>query len=116
MLRIAVIVFVAHAWADLQAAKQPASTSLASVRYTVARLTLEAGPFHVVDQLLGVEVVVLAEDVADHVALLVREALRRGRLDRYSRNLSSGLWETATAGKSTHRLLRRVFLDYSVER
>src|SRR5262249_51330856 len=36
----------------------------------------QAGLAHVVDQLVGVEVVVLAEDVLDHVPLLLGEALR----------------------------------------
>ena len=98
VLRVAVVVFVVHARPQLQAAQQAGVHELGQGPVDRGPADVEAGPFHVIDELVGVEMMVLAEDEPHHVALLVREALAHGRLARYSRNLSSGLCDTATAG------------------
>ena len=60
-----------------------------------------AGALEVVEQLLGVEVLVLGEGVGDEIPLLGVNRCGRGRLARYSRNFSSGVCDTATAGRVT---------------
>src|SRR5262245_8279008 len=70
MLRITVVVFVVHARSQFQAAKQ------AGIDELIQR-TIHGGPadaetclLQVVDKLFGVEVMVLTENEAYHVALL----------------------------------------------
>ena len=76
VLRIAVIVFVERPRSDLQPAQQARVDELGERAIDRRPADADAGLFHVVDELLGVEMVVLAEDVMDHVALLAGEALR----------------------------------------
>ena len=76
VLRVAVVVLVEHARPHLQAAQQAGVHQLGQGAVDRRPADPEAGPLHVVDELVGVEMVVLAEDVAHHVALLFREALR----------------------------------------
>jgi hypothetical protein len=75
VVRVAVVVLVAHARPDLQAAQQPGIDQLRQRAVDRGAADLEAGLLHRVDEVIGVEMVVLAEDVADHVALLVRVPL-----------------------------------------
>ncbi len=51
------------------------------------------------DELLSRKVMVLGENILNEVALLAGEPLRRARLDRYSRNLFSGVCDTSIAGR-----------------
>jgi len=76
MLRVAVIVFVEHARPEIESAQQARVHQLAERAVNGRPFRLEPSPFHVIDELIGVEVVVLAEDIANHIALLVSVALR----------------------------------------
>ena len=76
VLRIAVIVFVVHARAQLQSAQQAGIDQFAQGAIDRGPANAETGAFHVVDQLVGIEVMVLAENEAHHVALLAGEPLR----------------------------------------
>src|SRR5207249_1518120 len=78
VLRVAVVVLVAHPRPDLQAAQEAGVEQLGQGAVDGGPADLEAGLLDVVDELVGVEVVVTAEDVADQVALLSGEALRPG--------------------------------------
>jgi len=78
VLRIAVVMLVEHPRAQFQATQQAGVHQLGERSIDGGPADREAGPLHVIDELLGVEVVVLGEDEAYHVALLAGEALGLG--------------------------------------
>src|SRR5262249_38291915 len=78
VLRVPVIVLVKHARPQLQPAEQAGVDQLDERAVDRGPADLEAGLFHGVDELFGVEVVVLREDETHHVALLLGVALRAG--------------------------------------
>src|SRR4051794_27283926 len=76
VLGIAVIMLVIRARAEIEAPKKARVDELAESAINGRPAHAKAGVFHLVDQLVGVEVIMLAEDKANHVALLTRVALR----------------------------------------
>ena len=78
VLRVAVVVFVEHARPQLQPPQQAGINQLGKRAVDGGPADLEACPLHVVDQLLGIKVIVLGKDEPHHVALLPRKALRPG--------------------------------------
>ena len=75
MLRIAVVVFVVHARPQFQATQQSRIDQLGEGAIDRGPADAEARFFHVVNKLIGVEMVVLAENESNHVALLIGKAL-----------------------------------------
>jgi hypothetical protein len=71
-------VFVVHARAEFQAAEQPGIDQLGEGAVDRGPADAELLLLQVINLLVGVEMVVLAEDVPDHVALLFGVALRPG--------------------------------------
>src|SRR5437899_2756603 len=78
MGRVAVIVLVEHARSELQPAQQARVHQLRKRPVDRCPANAEASLLHIVDELLGVEMVVLGKDEVDHVALLIGRALRLG--------------------------------------
>jgi hypothetical protein len=75
VLRIAIIMFVDHARAKLKSPEKAGVHELGQCAINGRTAHLEAGFFQVVNELLGVEVIVARKDVLDHMPLLVRKAL-----------------------------------------
>jgi hypothetical protein len=76
VLRVAVVVLVVHSLPQFQAAQQAGIDKLAKRAINRGPADAETGAFHVVDEPIRVEMMVLAENILHHVALLVGEALR----------------------------------------
>src|ERR1051325_3435887 len=76
VLRVAVIVLEDGAFAEIDAAQETRVHELVERAIHGRPADAEALHLHLVDQLIGVEVIVLAEDVSHHVALLRGEPLR----------------------------------------
>src|SRR5947209_7117373 len=76
VLRVAIVVLVVGARAQLELAEQAGVDELRQRAIDRGSADLEVGPFQLVDELVGVEVAVALENVVDHLALLPGVALR----------------------------------------
>src|SRR5262245_15211944 len=76
VLRVAIVVLIVHAGADIELAQEAGVHELAESAVDGGPAYLKALALHLFDQAVGVEMIVFAEDIVDHVALLLGKALR----------------------------------------
>src|SRR5262249_29884005 len=78
VLRVAVVVLVDSPLANFNSPQQPGVDQLRESAIDRWPADAQAGGLDIADQLVGIEMLVLGEDVLDQFALLLREALGRG--------------------------------------
>jgi hypothetical protein len=78
VLRVAIVVLIKHAWANFQPPQQTGVYELGQSPINGCPGHGQARPLHIINELLGVEVVMLGENVPDHVPLLVGKSLGFG--------------------------------------